>query len=303
MFNPLRDRARGHWHTILASVGINPGHLKKGAPCPLCGGRDRFHFYNSNDDGTWFCRGCGQGSGADLVMRFLGLEFRDAAKRIEQYIGAEQIVRPAKPAANSRSKLRRMWKRSKPVARGDVVDSYLQSRHIGLDQYPNCLRTAPWLCYFDDDEASAWPAMLAMVHDITGQAVTIHRTYLAKDGSGKAPVEKPRKTVCAHGTNPHIRLTPVATAMGIAEGIETALAVAKLFSVPTWSALSTYGIETFEPPSGIERLIVFGDHDSNGAGQKAAHTLAARLASQMPVEVRIPDRVGDWNDVLLETVS
>jgi putative DNA primase/helicase len=86
--------------------------------------------------------------------------------------------------------------------------------------------------------------------------------------------------------------------MGIAEGIETAIAATKLFSVPTWSVLSTYGIETFEPPSSIEKLIVFGDHDPNGAGQKAAYTLQTRLADRITIEVQIPDVVGDWNDVL-----
>ena len=86
---------------------------------------------------------------------------------------------------------------------------------------------------------------------------------------------------------------------GIAEGIETAIAAMKLFKVPTWSVLSTYGIETFEPPAGRQRLIVFADHDANGAGQKAAHLLAARLAGQIPIEIRFPDTTGDdWNDVL-----
>ena len=126
----------------------------------------------------------------------------------------------------------------------------------------------------------------------------MHRTYLAQDGSGKAPVEKPRKVVSKHGKSPHIRLTAMASTMGIAEGIETAIAAMKLFKVPTWSVLSTYGIETFEPPPELQRLIIFGDHDLNGAGQKAAYTLQNRLAGQIMVEVKIPEAPGDWNDEL-----
>jgi putative DNA primase/helicase len=294
----LRDRAHGQWPHILRSIGIDPKHLRKRAPCPMCGGTDRFQFFNTNDNGTWFCRGCGSGSGPDLVMRFRGLEFREAAVLIERQLGETPTPRkPIKPAIDPRPKLRRMWALSRPTVRGDVVDSYLRSRGVGLEHYPPCIRTSPSLRYFDDDVTSAFPAMLAAVRDVTGP-VTIHRTYLAPDGSGKAPVETPRKVVCKHGRGPHVCLTPVATTMGIAEGIETALAAARLFDLPVWPVLSTYGIDTFEPPTAVARLIIFGDNDSNGAGQKAAFALAARLAGTITVEVKIPDTAGDWNDVL-----
>jgi putative DNA primase/helicase len=296
---PLRDRARGQWPLILRSIGIDDSHLKKGAPCPMCGGTDRFVFFDTNGDGTWYCRGCGKGSGCDLVMRFRGLEFRDAAKLIEEQIGGKPIEQQAtKPDPDPRVKLRKMWAESQPTVPGDVVDIYLRSRGVGLDSYPSCIRTASSLRYWDNDATSAFPAMLAMVHDVAGKAVTIHRTYLAHDGGDKAPVEKPRKIVSKHGRGPQVRLAPVEPVMGIAEGIETALAAAKLFSVPVWSVLSTYGIETFEPPTRIEKLIVFADNDSGGAGQRAAHTLAARFSGQFAIEIRIPDQSGDWNDII-----
>jgi len=298
---PLRERARGRWPGILTAIGIDAGYLtRKNGPCPICqDGRDRWRFFDTNGDGTWNCRYCGGGLGIDLVMKFTGLPFKEAAQRIEMVIGAEPITIKAKPVADPRPKLRRMWRDAKPTMPDDVVDTYLRSRRVGLDVYPSTIRTAPGLRCYEDDTTNTFPAMLAVVRDITGKPVTIHRTYLAADGSGKAPVEKPRKIVSKHGTSPHIRLTPVASVTGIAEGIEPAIAAMKLFKVPTWSVLSTYGIETFEPPAGLQRLIVFADHDANGAGQKAAHLLAARLAGQIPIEIRFPDTTGDdWNDVL-----
>jgi putative DNA primase/helicase len=232
-------------------------------------------------------------------MRFHGLAFRDAAKLIEQQVGALVAYAKPKPTPDPRPKLRKFWADAKPTAQGDIVDTYLRSRGVGLDVYPNTIRTVQSLRYYDDDSNSTFPAMLAMVHDLTGKPVTIHRTYIAPDGSGKAPVEKPRKVVCRHGRSPHVRLAPVMPIMGIAEGIESALSAMKLFRTPTWSVLSTYGIETFEPLAEIERLIVFADNDANGAGQKAAYALAVRLSGRIVVEVKFPKEPGaDWNDAL-----
>lgn len=45
----------------------------------------------------------------------------------------------------------------------------------------------------------------------------------------------------------------------------------KLFHVPTWAALGAGGVDKFGPPADIQRLVVFGDNDEHGVGQKAAY--------------------------------
>lgn len=143
------------------------------------------------------------------------------------------------------------------------------------------------------------PAMLAMVSDVTGKPATIHKTYITTVGS-KAAVEKVR--MFCPGSRPAggaVRLAEVAPVLGIAEGIETALAAARLHSVPTWSALDAGGVERFEPPAEVKCLVVFGDNDINGAGQRAAYALAARLSGRLEIEVKIPEKPDtDWNDLL-----
>ena len=140
--------------------------------------------------------------------------------------------------------------------------------------------------------------MLATVTDATGRAVSMHRTYL--QGARKAPVPEPKKLMEGLAlAGAAIRLTPVSRTLGIAEGIETALAAAELFEVPTWSCISTAGIESFEPPEGVEHVIIFADHDGNFAGQAAAYRAAHRLALRgYEVEVVIPPTAGDWLDEL-----
>jgi putative DNA primase/helicase len=87
--------------------------------------------------------------------------------------------------------------------------------------------------------------------------------------------------------------------MGIAEGVETALAAMKLFDVPVWSALSAGGLIKWQPPVTARHIIVFGDNDKNATGQAAAWSLAHRLIAEgLNAEVRVPPDEGDWNDVL-----
>jgi putative DNA primase/helicase len=141
--------------------------------------------------------------------------------------------------------------------------------------------------------------MLARVADPAGKSVMIHKTYLTAEGT-KALVE-PVRMFCP-GTVPAgsaVRLAPPGPVLGVAEGIETAFAAMRLFQIPVWACLNDGRLQAFEPPTGAERLIICGDNDSNGAGQRAAYALASRFVTHMQVEVRIPDQADtDWNDVL-----
>jgi putative DNA primase/helicase len=297
---PIRERTRGRWLSILPVLGISSEFLTgKNGPCPMCGGKDRWRFLNTNGDGTWICNNCGSDAGTGLVMKFLGLPFREAALRIEEVLSEVQpvLARPTGPS-RMRSAPDSIWNCAGPVRRGDPVDLWLRSRGVGLDLYPRTLRTTRLY------NSGGWhPAMVALVEGPDGRT-TIHRTFLTRDGR-KASVPKPR--MLAPGPFPHggaVRLMPAGSILGVAEGIESGLAAAVRFRVPTWSAICAGMLERFEPPFGIEKLIIFGDNDPNGVGQRAAYTLAARLAGrQLVVAVRIPDAFKDWNDALLAGVS
>ena len=63
-------------------VGTSSGRgVEWASPCPGCGGEDRFHVWpeQNNGDGSWWCRGCGQGGdNIDFLRRFDGMSFKDA---------------------------------------------------------------------------------------------------------------------------------------------------------------------------------------------------------------------------------
>ena len=196
-------------------------------------------------------------------------------------------------------RLRRVWAESKPLQDGDEAMRYLAGRGLSLATIPDCLRLHPALPYFDGQQVvGKFPALVARVVAPDGSGATLHRTFL-QDGK-KAPVPSPKKLMPGKPiAGAAIRLAPAGEWLGIAEGIETALAASQMFNCPVWSCISAAGIESFEPPDEVRALTIFSDHDANFTGQSAAYAVAHRLAVRgVACEVAVPPNVGDWLDVL-----
>jgi phage/plasmid primase-like uncharacterized protein len=147
--------------------------------------------------------------------------------------------------------------------------------------------------------------MLALLSDTEGRPATIHRTFLTADGR-KAPVSSPKKLM-PHASDRSliggaVRMGPASPVLGIAEGIETALAVHQAMGMAVWSALSCTLLERFHPPGGIEQIVIWADRDENGAGQRSAEALQKKLeAKGIQASIMLPPGSGmDWLDVLNE---
>lgn len=96
-----------------------------------------------------------------------------------------------------------------------------------------------------------------------------------------------------------IRLWPneaVVYGLGLAEGIESALALAHAFT-PVWAAIDVGNLADFPPLPGIDALTIAGDNDE--AGITAAQACARHwLAAGREVRVVIPPAAGaDLADV------
>jgi putative DNA primase/helicase len=293
----IHDQARGQWRGILMTLGVPDAFLKdKHGPCPMCGGTDRFRWDNKDGKGSFFCNTCGSGSGLDLLMGFKGWDFRTAVDEVRGVLGvvtADPTKEPM-PEVKRKKLLGDLWKASRPTERGDVVDRYLTARGVGEYVYPASLRTSD-RCYYA--EGIEHPAMLGVVVDVMGKPVSLHRTWL---GEGcKADVETQRKMM--PGEIPEgacIRLGAVQEEIGIAEGIETALAAMQRFELPVWSAIDAGKLAKWKAPEGVRSVCIFGDNDRSFTGQQAAYTLAKRLRIEgVEAQVKIPDTIGtDWAD-------
>lgn len=302
---PTRDAANGKWRGILLEIGVPESFLhNRLGPCPFCGGTDRFRFDNKAGSGSFYCNQCEPGSGMTFVERFLGLEFRDAAARVDKILGNERVgqdapSRPEMTAEQVRTALRETYAQTVAVQPGDLVHRYLETRGVEELIYPAALRFGAAL---RDGEGGVRPCMVAMVTGPDGaKPVTMHRTFLKPDGLGKAEMAAPRKLM--PGTLPDgacVRLSSYTPGgpLGIAEGIETAMSASAIFQMPVWAAINSAMMAKWVPPDGCDDVAIFGDNDPKFGGQKAAYHLAHRLAvSGRHVTVHIPKLAGtDWND-------
>lgn len=309
----IRLLMAGRWRAVLPAFGLSARALSgKHGPCPMCGGRDRFRFDDKERRGTWICSRCGSGDGFDLVASVKGLDikrdFVAIADRLRRELGDDppppsNDARPSLPDDQRKAMLVRLWKASAPIAAGDDVDRYLVARWLGrlAGEYPADLRCCPACEVSGVPGVQTLPAMVALVRSPDGKGATLHRTYL-RDGA-KAGIDSPKRVMpgsIAEGSAVRLADAPQGGVLGIAEGIETALAATEMWRLPVWAALNSGMLKRWQPPQGVRKVVVLADNDGNFTGQAAAYQLAHRLATlhePFEVDVWVPPTDGaDWSD-------
>ena len=317
-------------------------HLGRHVPCPVHGGSDGFRLFpNANDQGGGICNTCGaRNDGFALLAWVNGWTFGETVKAVGLYLNGIRGVYPRGQChripfkkdvqhdpnpqrdAYRAEAIRALWDDSVSLSTSDnegveAVCRYLKRRGIGDEDFlrrldPDSLRAVEALRYWVPDESPAEPqwhrGMVAQVIAPNGNRVTLHRTYLADNGL-KASVERPRKLmgmpsdVTVNGSA--IRLMPVqGETLAVAEGIETALSVAKATGLPCWSVICANGLRTFALPDDlkgrIQRVLIYADNDRSNVGLAAAQVLAKRLRSEgLRAKIWLPSTPDtDWNDVL-----
>jgi hypothetical protein len=116
---------------------------------------------------------------------------------------------------------------------GSLVATYLATRGLYLP-LPPTLRFHAGLKH---RSGGIWPAMVALVtRGVDDVPLAIHRTFLARDGSGKAPVD-PQKMMLGPCRGGAVRLAPPGDVLMVSEGIETSFAAMQARGLPAWAAL------------------------------------------------------------------
>lgn len=214
--------------------------------------------------------------------------------------------------------IRTVWDECLPVTheKARPMRLYLAGRGLSTLPLSGCpeVRFHPALPYYQAQNnpkrlacIGQFPAVVALFRDAAGEPVTLHRTYLTEQGT-KLPVEKPKKLMEKPSRTLQggaVRLFPAASTLGVAEGLETSLAVQFATGMPTWSVISAPLMQSFSPPQEVERLVIWADHDRSKGGIRAAEALRKHLAPRrIDVQIELPPlsvpagaKSVDWADV------
>lgn len=295
----------GRWKEVFNHLNIDVGEGKH-QPCPVCLGKDRFRFIDKDGRGTWFCNQCDPqaGDGWSLLMKVRGYDFISAAREVESILNLGELPKDIKKPIDPRPYLKKLYRQSAPLTEECLGGLYLLQRGLSTIPKNGSLRSIN-NCKIPDTSICL-PAILATFM-VDGEAVTLHRIFIGKNGK-KPDMEKHKFTlppVKPMGGGA-VRLYDINQTentkgfLGVAEGIETAIAAHELWQIPVWATLSAQLMEKFVVPKGINSVIVFSDNDKNFTGQKAAFNLANRLVvrEKLDVSVEIPEMVGDFLDEL-----
>lgn len=260
------------------------------------------------------------------ALEFLGLgrgEVRSAGqaeadrRRAARDRKAAEARREADEVGKS-AELFAWWRSLAPIA-GTLAETYLvEARGIDLSRLrhlPGALRFTPALDHIDLEtgELTLWPCMVAAMTRGTRLA-GVHRTWLASDGGGKAPVTRP-KMMKGPARGAAIRLSAgpsgfsptkaeaknLSEPLILGEGIETTLscAVARP-DYRAWAAGSLSLMGAIDWPACASAVILL--QDAMAPGSPAAEAFARVLAHWRAQAAGRPVKTGasrvgsDFND-------
>lgn len=266
----------------IALCGDMAGPNRILCPGPNHSKRDRSLAVTFNSDGSF------------VTHSFAGDDFRQCRDYVKARLGLSADAPlpandnlPQHDPIDDRARIERgmrIWREAGPIT-NTVAETYLRARGVAYEG--DALRFHP-SCPFRRERH---PALVGLMTDaVTGEPRGVHRTALLPDGSDKAA---PGKMMLGAAKNAVVRLSADEDAidgLGIAEGIETALAVDFR---PVWACLSAGNIASLPVLPGIESLTIFADNDASGTGLRAARECARRWhGADREVTIIVPKAVG-----------
>lgn len=136
--------------------------------------------------------------------------------------------------------------------------------------------------------------MITAIRDSSGAITAVQRTWLAKDGTGKAPVDEAKMTL-GPMSDGAVRFGEPDGTLGLAEGAETALSAKQGYSLPVWAVLGCNRFLTVVIPDRVRTVVIFGDRGE--AGWRLANAAADKFEAEgRAVELIMPPTGKDFND-------
>ncbi|HFN3631175.1 TPA: DUF927 domain-containing protein [Enterobacter hormaechei] len=308
LIREVTTAAAGNWPYVLAGLSIDvPDSSRRHAPCPACGGTDRFRF-DDNGRGSFICNQCGAGDGLDLIKRVNNCDTTEAAHLAADVLGIDYRAAETDPTAASQrreqmesERQQREQERQKQAAEDaeqrratfarlytgmrlrsiQGESEYLQSKGLTGFKYPLMPDGSLLLELVDESGAVA-----------AAQTITPHGEKRLLTGSAKrgayhavnAP-ESPQSVLIAEG---------LATALSVHLMRPDALTVA---AIDAGNLLPVAEVMRRKHPKAQIIIAADNDHHQNGeanTGREAAEKAALSVAGW--VSMPPTDYKADWND-------
>jgi hypothetical protein len=151
-------------------------------------------------------------------------------------------------------------------------------------------------------------ALVAPLRRSDGRITAIQRIYLMPvvefDGSATAPKDnraplRVRKKNLGSAGDGAVQMAPAGPILGIAEGLESALAASKLYRVSAWATCGASRLHAVGLPPETREVLIFADRGEAGeAAAERAYDTYRRQGRRCSI-ILPEEPFGDFNDMLL----
>lgn len=273
---------------IAAALGLRQNRRGWSGNCPSCGYAGTFSMNVKDGRALWWCASC---QDRDRLLAAV----RSATDGTWTPPASVSTRATADAAGRTRAALA-IWNEALSIE-GTLGAVYLAARGLA-GATSAALRYHPALRH--PNATGTFPALVALIRSTTtGEPVAIHRTYLRRDGAGKADVDRAKATKGPMAGGAIMLHEPVDGApLVIGEGAESSLSAGRLLDAPAWAGIAAGNLKTIIPPAGPSEIILAADADP--VGQREAWAAADRWRGLgRRVQVATPDNHDeDFNDLL-----
>ena len=270
--------------------------------CPFHSERSPSFFLFSNGGERFHCFGCGaHGDVIGYVMRTRSLDFVHAvvdllSAKPDQAPSRLPPPRPAAPrSVDDGAAVRNVLRGCGPITPTTAAHLYLWSRGLPTKQ-PFLLAHPGLICV---EKCRPLPALVAPITNSAGEITALQRiwcstSYLPDDAQdSRADLDTRRKSLGSMGRGA-VQLSRPGAVMGIAEGVEKAIAASAMFGVSVWASCGARRMARLDLPPITEKILLFADNDDAGRAAARDGVDAYRPRQVVPM---FPDpRFKDWED-------
>ena len=297
--------AEGHRQGIYWQIGDTSGAAGRSLVI-------RLHAGDGRKAGGWTDYATGEfGDLVDLLQAKLGSRsLHETLIEARRFLGNAPL--PEQRLSNKASKdagtatakriesARKLFAAGRPIL-GTITAVYLHGR--GIARFGPALRYHPRVYFrgadIGRDQPRYAPALLAKITDNQGNITGCARTYLDPTTGRIADLSSPKRILGQlHGNAIRFWSASNLDELIVGEGLENTLSIGT--ALPEFnlaSCLTATHLGLFIPPSGVKRIWIARDNDV--AGERAAQTLASKLASSGVECASLVPKLGDFNEDLL----